>query len=82
MTKTEHAVTMRFDASRCDGYGMCSLLFPDHIALDRWGFAQVDPAVIRDAAAIRRARRAVRSCPKGALSLDSDQPPARQRYAR
>jgi ferredoxin len=82
MITTEPTVTMRFDASRCDGYGMCSLLFPDHIALDRWGFAQVNPAVIRDAAAIRRAKRAVRSCPRGALSLDSESPPARQRYAR
>jgi hypothetical protein len=59
---------------------MCSLLFPDRIAVDRWGFALVDPAVIRGAAAIRQARRAVRSCPTGALALDSERPPAQQRY--
>jgi ferredoxin len=78
---TGPAVTLRFDASRCDGYGMCSLLFPEHIAMDRWGFAQVDPALVHDPVAIRRARRAVQCCPKGALSLHTEGRPVGQGYA-
>jgi ferredoxin len=68
-------VKILFDASRCDGYGMCSLVLPEHISLDRWGFAEVAPSPIRGTASIRRARRAVRCCPKQALSLQAESIP-------
>lgn len=58
-----------FDASRCDGYGMCTIVFPERISLDRWGFAQVDPEPVSGPSSMARARRAVECCPRRALSL-------------
>lgn len=71
----EHPTSARlnFDASRCDGFGMCSVVFPEGITLDAWGYARVEPDPITDRPALRRAIRAVRCCPGGALSL-SDLP--------
>ncbi len=60
---------LAFDASRCDGHGMCSLVLPERISLDRWGFAVADPAPFDDARTARRARAAVRCCPVGALRI-------------
>lgn len=63
------AVRLHFDASRCDGLGMCSIVFPERIALDEWGYARVASEPITDRSAVRRASRAVRGCPGGALWL-------------
>jgi ferredoxin len=60
---------LTFDASRCDGYGMCTLIFPERISLDPWGFAHVDPDPVEDRATRSRAHRAVRCCPRAALTL-------------
>lgn len=62
-------LSLTFDASRCDGYGMCAVVFPERISLDNWGYADVDPAPLTDPAAVRRAERAVRCCPRRALGL-------------
>ena len=62
---------LRFDASRCDGLGMCSVLFPEGVTLDAWGYARVTSEPITDPASLRRALRAVRCCPGGALSVDT-----------
>ncbi len=59
-----------FDASRCDGYGMCSLICPERISLDTWGFAHVDDEPVSDRSGRRRALRAARCCPRGALGLE------------
>ena len=60
---------LTFDASRCDGYGMCTLIFPERISLDPWGFAHVGPEPIEDRASWSRAQRAVGCCPRSALTL-------------
>jgi ferredoxin len=53
----------------CDGYGQCAELLPELIRLDEWGY----PIVPKDDVARRlepAARRAVRMCPRLALSLE------------
>lgn len=67
----DEPVTVRllFDASRCDGFGMCSVVFPEGISLDRWGYARVVSEPITGRSDLRRAQRAARCCPGGALSL-------------
>jgi ferredoxin len=61
---------LRVDPIRCDGFGHCAELVPELIALDEWGYpmladADVTPSTEADA------RRAVRLCPRLALSLQS-----------
>ena len=65
----DEQVRIVFDASRCDGFGMCAVVCPELITLDRWGFADVSRRPISDPALRRKAARAVRCCPKGALTL-------------
>jgi len=65
----EHEVQIVFDASRCDGFGMCAVVCPELITLDRWGFADASRQPIADPRLQRKAARAVRCCPKGALTL-------------
>ena len=59
-----------FDAARCDGFGMCSVVFPELISLDPWGFAHVERRALDDLRSLRRAVRAVGCCPRAALSLE------------
>ncbi|MGJ0118852.1 ferredoxin [Williamsia sp. MIQD14] len=62
------------DWTACDGRGLCAELVPEVFDRDEWGFPvgrDGRPEVPRDASG--RARRAVRACPRLALSLvDSD----------
>ena len=60
---------LTFDAGRCDGMGMCAVVFPEGISLDRWGFAQVDAGEILDPKLQRKARRAAGCCPRGAIAV-------------
>jgi ferredoxin len=59
------------DRIRCDGHGLCAELLPELITLDDWGYP-----IIADAAVHRHleghARRAVKSCPLHALTLESE----------
>lgn len=64
-----HHSRLGFDASRCDGYGMCTVVCPELITLDRWGFADVSRDPIADPVLRRKAARAVRCCPTGALTF-------------
>lgn len=64
-----HEVRLVFDASRCDGYGMCTVICPELITLDRWGFADASRQPITDPVLQTKAARAARCCPKGALTL-------------
>lgn len=64
-------VRLVFDASRCDGFGMCAVVCPELITLDRWGFADASRQAISDAVLRRKAARAVRCCPRGALTLSA-----------
>jgi ferredoxin len=60
------------DGSKCDGHGICALVLPERVSLDTWGYADVDCSSWRDAREIARARRVVRACPAGALTLVGD----------
>jgi ferredoxin len=61
---------LELDGAVCDGHGICVLCCPERVSLDEWGFAVVDGTPIRDPATRRRAHRAVRACPAGALRLE------------
>jgi ferredoxin len=58
------------DMVRCAGHGICSLVFPDRVALDEWGFAQVDATPLTTRRDRKRAVRAARACPRRALLLN------------
>lgn len=60
---------LTFDGARCAGHGICVLHCPDLVTLDEWGFAGVDKTPVSQRGVLRRARRAVRACPEGALAL-------------
>lgn len=62
---------LELNAAACDGHGICSLCCPEHIGLDRWGYAIVDTEPIVDENTLKRARRAAKACPEGALTLQS-----------
>ncbi|MDE3205605.1 MAG: ferredoxin [Acidobacteriota bacterium] len=69
------SVRLSFDASSCDGWGMCSLVFPEGISLDRWGFAHVMDEPV-PGPLVRKARRAAACCPRQALTiLETDPAP-------
>lgn len=70
------AVTMRLvvDFTRCRGHGICTVLFAERAELDEWGFPVIDPADLDSAPLVRRARRAVVACPRGALSVETSEP--------
>jgi len=67
-------VRLVLDASRCDRHGMCSVVCPERISLDPWGFAVVDPALITRRSTLRKASRAARCCPERALSVAPAEP--------
>ena len=59
---------LSIDPTACDGYGSCSELLPEWITADEWGY----PIVRREALPahlVPLARRAVKACPKLALTL-------------
>ena len=62
------APRLAVDMTRCDGHGICALLFPDLIDLNRYGYAAIEDGELNDKM-LRRARRAVAACPEGALTL-------------
>ncbi len=65
---------LRLDPGRCQGHGLCHWLAPDRLDLDEWGYPVVEAGALETARAVRRARRAVRACPAGALRLVEDEP--------
>lgn len=69
------APRLRIDATRCDGVGICSLVAPDLVTLDPWGFPVIAdvPELVASGRldgedAERQVRRAVRACPHRVLS--------------
>ena len=60
---------LRVDPIACDGHGLCAELLPEWISLDDWGYPIIDPRSLPPSLE-SHARRAVRQCPKLALSLD------------
>lgn len=61
---------LKIDWTRCDGHGLCALVFPGAIASDEWGFPLIRSSVVRDAD-LPHARRAVALCPSLALRLET-----------
>ncbi len=55
--------------AQCRGHGICSLIAPKFIALDRWGYPIVDPLPMEGRASILAAERAVAACPRRALFI-------------
>jgi ferredoxin len=58
------------DRIACTGHGLCAELFPEHLALDEWGYPIQAPEPI-PASLTRHARRAVAACPVLALRLET-----------
>ncbi len=68
MRKKANPVRLQVDPVACTAVGLCTLLAPDVVDLDRWGYPIV-PTGALPADQVRAARRAVRACPRRALSL-------------
>ncbi|MGZ8177989.1 ferredoxin [Williamsia sp. SKLECPSW1] len=74
---TNDRVAVHIDFTRCDGRGLCAELLPGTFARDPWGYpiAIADPrtTVQREpqvaASDIAHVARAVRACPRSALSV-------------
>jgi ferredoxin len=56
------------DPVLCEAYGYCAELLPEIIDLDEWGYPMVDSRRLPDAL-IAMGKRAVRDCPRRAISL-------------
>lgn len=63
------SMQLRVNPILCDGYGHCAELLPELVVLDEWGYPIVprDPV---DRSLEPAARRAVKMCPRLALSLE------------
>lgn len=56
----------RVDPTRCQGYGICVEVAPDHFETDDWGFVQARPVEV-DADSTEVMHRAVAQCPIRAI---------------
>lgn len=65
---TGRQLTLVVDPVSCDAHGVCAELFPERIAIDRWGYPIIDGASIPQSLA-EHARRATIACPRLALHL-------------
>jgi ferredoxin len=63
------ALQVRVDPVACDAYGYCSVLLPERIALDEWGYPVVDGTPV-DGDLVELAIRAAAECPRRALLLE------------
>jgi ferredoxin len=61
-------VSLRIDATACQGIGMCAFVAPTLIGVDDWGYPVLAPGPLV-AAEVRRALTAVAACPRRALFL-------------
>jgi ferredoxin len=55
----------------CKAHGVCAELLPEWIELDEWGYPVLDGDQL-PAQLLAHARRAARSCPTLAISLEGD----------
>jgi ferredoxin len=62
---------LKVDMIACDGHGVCAELVPEMVGLDEWGYPIVDNTPV-PANLLKHARRAVRLCPKLALTFAQD----------
>jgi ferredoxin len=56
------------DPVACDAYGYCAELLPEAIVLDEWGYPMVDGRPLPPEL-VAQAKRAVRHCPRRAITL-------------
>jgi ferredoxin len=63
------------DPVACDGSGVCAELLPEYIRLDPWGYPIIEAGEIAPHL-LEHAERAVRSCPRLALTLVRSNSPA------
>lgn len=60
---------IRVNPILCDGYGQCAELLPERVELDEWGYPIVHERPVGRGLE-SAARRAVKMCPRLALSLE------------
>jgi ferredoxin len=56
------------DPVACEAYGYCAELLPEAISLDEWGYPIVNDRLL-PAELMDLAKRAVRDCPKRAITV-------------
>ena len=56
------------DPVACAAYGYCAEILPEAISLDEWGYPIIDDRPL-PAELMALAKRAVRDCPKRAITL-------------
>lgn len=56
-----------FDATKCNGYGICAQLCPTMFMLDEFGFPEVLLGGDVPAAEVESAREAIHQCPERAI---------------
>ncbi len=59
---------LALDRIACNGHGICALMAPSCITLDRWGYPIIISEEI-DENTLREAKRATKACPARALTL-------------
>ena len=65
----EMTMHLRLNPILCDGYGQCAELLPEVVELDEWGYPIIpDEPLARGLQT--NAQRAVKMCPRLALSLE------------
>jgi ferredoxin len=70
MTRSWRERRIDVDWTRCDGHGLCAVLFPEVIGSDEWGFPVIDGRPLSPDEIVH-ARRAIASCPALALRLET-----------
>jgi ferredoxin len=65
------SLRLKVDMIACDGHGVCAELVPEMVGLDEWGYPIVDSTPLPENL-MKHARRAVRLCPKLALTVAQD----------
>ena len=60
------------DPTACDAYGACAELLPEWITTDEWGYPVIPHQAVPEVL-LPLARRAVKACPRLALTLCSDE---------
>ena len=67
---------IRVNPILCNGYGYCAEIVPELIGLDDWGFPIVSTKMIESDRVLHLAERAVATCPRLALLIETVQPDA------
>ena len=65
---------IRVNPILCNGYGYCAEIVPELISLDDWGFPIVSTKTIEGDRVLHLAERAVATCPRLALLIETIQP--------